>query len=354
LFRSHRVLSVAACVLVALVVAGTVTAALGRSTTAPPRVAIGTTATATAGGAGVTHGPPTTTTLPGFSSTKSASGQSAPAALVPTGGAASAGTAGSTNDQLNATSGSPAVTIPTSPTSPSVPNGVGQSSKIEQTGSLSLTVAKGGLAKAMNALTLLAGTYDGFVANSQSAAGSGTGGPPSGTITLQVPVASFGQVLKAAQSLGKTTSLTTKATDVTGQYVDLQSQITALQASRQQYLTIMTRATSVGDVLAVQSQLDSIQDQIQQLQGQLNVLNSETAYSTLTASLSEPGAPAHHTSHHSRTGLSQAWHDSVGGFVAGVEGLIRIAGPLLFALLCLGALVLGGRVLWRRYQRHNL
>ena len=73
---------------------------------------------------------------------------------------------------------------------------------------------------------------------------------------------------------GKTTKLTTKATDVTGQYVDLQSRIAALEASRQQYLTIMAKATTVGDVLAVQAQLDTIQSQIEQLQGQLQVLTS--------------------------------------------------------------------------------
>jgi hypothetical protein len=62
----------------------------------------------------------------------------------------------------------------------------------------------------------------------------------------------------------------------------------------------------------------------------------------------------HHPTPHPRSGLSKAWHDSVHGFTSGVEGLIRVAGPFLFALLCLGALLLGGRILWRRYQRHNL
>jgi hypothetical protein len=52
--------------------------------------------------------------------------------------------------------------------------------------------------------------------------------------------------------------------------------------------------------------------------------------------------------------VAKAWHDSVHGFVDGVEGLIRVAGPLLFILLCAGALLVAGRLLWRRYQRHAL
>jgi hypothetical protein len=168
-----------------------------------------------------------------------------------------------------------------------------------------------------------------------------------------VPVQNFSAALKQAQSLGKTTSLSTKATDVTGSYVDLQSRIAALEASRQQYLTILSKATTVGDVLAVQAQLDTIQSQIEQLQGQLQVLESETSYSSLTVTASE-GTPPPRPVTLPESGLVRAWHDGIGGFVGDVEGLIRVAGPVLFTLLCLAALVLGGRALWRRYQRHHL
>jgi hypothetical protein len=106
-------------------------------------------------------------------------------------------------------------------------------------------------------------------------------------------------------------------------------------------------------VLAVQAQLDNIQQQIEQLQGQLNVLTGETSYSRLTVTVSE-GTPPPRPAPLPESGLVRAWHDSLGGFVGDVEGLIRGAGPALFALLCLAALVVGGRVLWRRYQRHNL
>ena len=115
----------------------------------------------------------------------------------------------------------------------------------------------------------------------------------------------------------------------------------------------MTKATTVGDVLAVQAQLDTIESQLEQLQGQLQVLTSETSYSTFTANVSE-GAPPSPPSPLPESGMVRAWHDSVGGFLAGVEGVVRVAGPVLFALLCLAAAVVGSRVLWRRFQRHRL
>jgi hypothetical protein len=173
-------------------------------------------------------------------------------------------------------------------------------------------------------------------------------------VTLQIPVANFSAALTATEALGKVSGLTTKATDVTAQYVDLQSRIAALEDSRQQYLTIMTKASSIGDVLAVQAQLDSLQSQIEQLQGQVNVLASETSYSTLTVQASELVPVHHHSAPAALSGVAKAWHDSVHGFVDGAEGLLRAGGPLLFAFLCLVALYLGGRVSWRRLQRRSL
>ncbi len=149
--------------------------------------------------------------------------------------------------------------------------------------------------------------------------------------------------------------MSTKATDVTAQYADLQDQISALQASRQQYLTIMTKATSIGDILSVQEQLDSIDSQIQQLQGQLNVLTGETTYSTLTVQVSEPGA-VHHVTPPPKPehGLAKAWHDSVHGFIVGFDGFVGILGPALFVVLCIAVVAVAGRIGWRRYQRHRL
>ncbi len=235
-----------------------------------------------------------------------------------------------------------------------LPDGaVGQPARIEQTGSLGLTVKAGRLNRTMTQLSAIAAGVGGFVASSQTQTGAGSAGPPSGTITLQVPVADFASVLKQAQALGKTSNLTTKATDVTGQYVDLQARIDALEASRQQYLTIMAKATTIGDVLSVQEQLDSLQSQIEQLQGQLQLLTSQTAYSTVTFTVNEPPPPPR-IGPAPESGVVKSWHDSVGGFADGVEGIIRYAGPVLFTLLCLALVWLGGRALWRRYQRHNL
>ncbi len=293
------------------------------------------------------HAPATTTTTPQRSTNGSGLQSKSFAANGDRAGNASGNSAQGTG------AGPTNATTPT--TAPPLPSGaVGQPAKIEQTGSLALTVARGKLSRTVTQLTALAGAYGGFVANSQTQTATADGGA-SGSVTLQIPVQSFATVLTRAKALGTTSDLTTKATDVTGQYVDLQARITALQASRQQYLAILAKATTVGDVLSVQEQINALQVQIEQLQGQLQLLTSQTTYSTLTVTVNEhTPAPAPSPRTLPESGLVRAWHASIGGFVTGVEGLIRVAGPLLFVLLLLGVVLVGGRALWRRYQRHNL
>jgi hypothetical protein len=335
--RRHRILSVAAVVVVALIVAGTigaVTRAGSGPTVTALRLGNAEGAKVGSGGAGGVNGPTTATTLPpGTHSTGRA--------FAPNPAAASPGLSAGTGTQSQG------------PNVPALPSGaVGQSAKIEQTGTLDLAVKKGALSRTMTELTDLAGSVGGFVANSQSQNGT-SGGSAYGTITMEVPVNDFAAVLKAAERYGKTSNLSTNATDVTGQYVDLQARLTALEDSRQQYLTILAKATSIGDILSVQEQLDGIQQQIEQLQSQLQLLTSQTSYSKVTVTLNE-GTPPPPPGPLPESGLVRAWHDSVGGFLAGVEGVVRLAGPFLFALLCLALVAVGGRVLWRRYQRHRL
>jgi hypothetical protein len=287
------------------------------------------------------------TTAASSSGSSAASGSISPGAAVPT--PARSGTA-----HAPTASGSPATSTPSNSVPPLPSGAVGQSPKVESNGSISLTVANGRLQQVLAKLTALASGAGGFVASTQAQTGSeGSTSPSSGTIVLQVPQLAFGTVVAQVQQVGHTTSVTTASSNVTGQYVDVQARITALEASRQQYLTIMAQATSIGDILAVQSQLDAIQSQIEQLQGQLSVLDNQTTYGSLTVNLNEAGRrpvlpvqPA--------TGLRKAWDDGIGGFVSGFEWLIRIAGTTLFVLLCLAALLLLVRWGWRATRRRML
>ncbi len=225
--------------------------------------------------------------------------------------------------------------------------------RVEEVGTIQLTVGDTKFQSALTQLTDFATTDGGFVVSTESHIGKKSSHTYStGTIVLSVPEHHFTMLVDQVRHAGVATSVVTSANDVTGQYVDLQARIRALQVSRTQYLKIMTRTNSIGGILAVQDQLNTIQSQIEQLQGQLNLLNTETTYATLTVSLSETGHVLA-TTNHKLMGVDKAWHESLHGFAAGVEWLIRIAGPLLFALLLLAALLLLGRWTWRATERRR-
>lgn len=225
---------------------------------------------------------------------------------------------------------------------------VGEQPRVEESGELSVVVPGARIQADLNRLMALATGAGGYVSSTSTQA-SGPGTQAQADATLQVPEASFGPVASQAKALGKVASFSTSADDVTGQYVDLQSQITALQGTRRQYLTIMAQAKTVGQVLAVQAQLDDVDSQLQQLQGQLQLMSNETTYATLNVTLSAKTLPP--PPRHPASGMAKAWDAAVSGFVGGAEGVVRVGGPLLFALLLASALFACGRWAWRLWRR---
>jgi hypothetical protein len=247
-----------------------------------------------------------------------------------------------------------AVTVTNAKNSTSDSSEATQSSlRVEEVGTIQLSVGGTKFQSTLTQLTDFATTDGGFVQSTQSHMGTKASHSYStGSIVLQVPEHNFTMLVDQVRHAGMATSVVTSANDVTGQYVDLQARISALQVSRAQYLKIMTRTGTISGILQVQNQLNQIQSKIEQLQAQLGLLNSETTYATMTVILTQTGhqilAP-----NHSRSGVDKAWHDSLHGFAVGVEWLIRIAGPLLFMLLLVAALLLIGRLLWRVSERRR-
>ena len=106
-----------------------------------------------------------------------------------------------------------------------------------------------------------------------------------GSIVLEVPEHNFTMLVDQVRHAGMATSVMTSANDVTGQYVDLQARISALAAEPRAVPEDHDEDEHRSAASSrLQNQLNSIQSQIEQLQAQLGLLNSETTYATLTVS----------------------------------------------------------------------
>jgi hypothetical protein len=218
------------------------------------------------------------------------------------------------------------------------------SAKVIKTGSLDLRVKKGAFDSTLSAITAKVTGLRGYVADSTTSSADRS---RSGTITVRVPADSFDQLLGDLRRLGEVRGQTEKGTEVTAQYTDLQARLAAQVATRERLNAVLAKASTVPDILSVQDRITEVQTQIEQLQGQLRVLDDQTAMGTLAVSVSEPGAkPVVVPRPDDRTigsSFAEAWHR----FGDGVEALIAWSGGaavvLLVLLLVAGVAWLGWR-----------
>jgi hypothetical protein len=267
------------------------------------------------------------------------------AAAMPAGDqGASGGAAGSGGIAPGVANGlaGPAPPLVPQPSTPSTAD----SAKVVKTGSLQIEVRRDAVRSTMSSLVSAANGLGGYAADTRTSEGADN---PTGTLTLRVPAASFDDLIARVRSIGDVRSSTTHGQDVTGQYTDIQARLAALNATRGQLLTILQRASAIGDVLAVQDRLNDVQSQIDQLQGQQKVLDDQTSYASLSVDISQRGAKPSVPDNPS--GLARAWQDARHGFTSGVEDILAASGTTLVVLLVLAAIAVIGRYVWLLVRR---
>jgi hypothetical protein len=78
--------------------------------------------------------------------------------------------------------------------------------------------------------------------------------------------------------------------EVTMQLVDLEARLRNLRASETALLDLMTQATTVSDVLAVQTQLTSVRSDIESYDAQRAALADQVAMTTISVTISQIGS----------------------------------------------------------------
>lgn len=142
--------------------------------------------------------------------------------------------------------------------------------------------------KTLNDITAIAAQYKGYVANTNLARDGK--GRMSGSVTLRVPAESLDAAQKQIEAAGlKVLGRNKDSKDVTDQYTDLDARLKNLTATedelRQMMDSIREKSNKAEDVLAVYRQLTDIRTQIEQIKGQMNVLEKTSAFATLTVQL---------------------------------------------------------------------
>jgi hypothetical protein len=174
------------------------------------------------------------------------------------------------------------------------------------------------------------------------------------TLTVRIPAESFETMLARLHELdAEVIAEATREEEVTTQIVDLQARIDNLQASEASYRQLLERAERIEDILAIQSRLDGVRGEIEQLQAQLDALEDRAALSTLTITLIPRAEPIVEQAQTWDPGaqLDRALASLVGIGQGLLDGLIWFAVvwlPVLLVLAIIALVVLRGILEVRR------
>jgi hypothetical protein len=217
-------------------------------------------------------------------------------------------------------------------------------SKIIKDGSVAVTIETGSFRDKQASVFGIATSNGGSVLSSTTSEST------SGTFTLRVPARNFERTMVQLQRLGSVDSSEVQGQDVTAEFIDQKAHLQIYLAHRKFLYGLLADATTTGQALALENQLQQVQLRIDQITGQLRYLNNQVAESTIKVDLHEPGAAAQTSGTDvDNPSLRDAFSRAIQGFMR-VLSVIVIGFGYLIPLLLIAAAACG---IYRLVQRRR-
>jgi len=231
----------------------------------------------------------------------------------------------------------------TTDTVPSQPVPV-QGPQVIKQASLAISVSSGSFDSRLAAVRALVESEQGFISGTEAQANPEVDQHiRSGVVTFMVPSDRFDDAIDQLSRLGTVQNEHISGQDVSAQYVDLQARLANEEAQRDAMLVLLKRAQSISDIIAIQTQLGQITQQIEELKGQIQYLDHNTAFSTISVDIIEAGAPAA-VQQPDSWGFVTAMSDAAHNFVTTINYIVSGLGAIGPIVILLGI----GFLVWRR------
>jgi len=219
--------------------------------------------------------------------------------------------------------------------------------RVIQTATLRLSVSSGRFDESVVEARSIAASVGGFVVSSTASQG-----PERrlvlGSLVVRVPEHGYAQAMRGLSRLGRVEARDERGQDVSQEFVDLEARGRHLEAVERQLLELLDRTETVAAALAVQSKLNEVQLELEQVRGRLRFLRDQVAFATISLELRERGAVPVKADDGGAWGIVDAWRTAAHGFVT-VVGWIFVAAATAAPLVLLLALaLLGARFATRR------
>lgn len=175
----------------------------------------------------------------------------------------------------------------------------------------------------------------------------------SGYITVQVPSDKFDSAFSSIKGFGsEVTSENVSAEDVTEQVIDIEVRLKNSQAEEASYLSVLTKAETVEDILAVQQYLYQVRQTIEQLEAQQKYLASQTTFSVINVFITEETTVTiGGQEFRPWQAVIDAVQTVINGFQSFIIALIQIIIIGVAILVPAGLLFLVGQALYRKFKK---
>jgi Domain of unknown function (DUF4349) len=216
----------------------------------------------------------------------------------------------------------------------------GEVTRVIRTAELGIVISRGSFDERFADAVDIASANDGFVSTSTSQ-------QRAGNITMRVPSATFAETLGSLRELGDVQVQSVHGKDVTASYVDLHARLRIARSRREVLLGLMSEANSIEQTIRVQNALDETQLRIEELQGNLRLLDDRTSLATISLDLREQGVEPQ--AEVEKPSIPNAFERSAAGFVGVIAGVVIGLGYLIPVLL----LALAGWFVVSRVRRRR-
>jgi hypothetical protein len=216
--------------------------------------------------------------------------------------------------------------------------------RVIQTASLRVSVRDGGFESAVSRARSLTAGLGGFVVSSSATQGRG-GDLADGTLVLRIPVRRYAEAMSALARIGRVEAREETGQDVSEEFVDLEARARHLQAVETQLFELLRRARTVGSALAVQSHLNEVQLQLEQVRGRMRFLEDQVSFATISLALAERRSEARDAG---GWAIVDAWRDGAHAFVFVAGRIFVVVAAIAPVGLLLAVAVLAARFARRR------
>lgn len=150
-----------------------------------------------------------------------------------------------------------------------------------------------------------------------------------GWFTIRIPVERFDEGMARVEDLGERLDLEVSSQDVSEEYVDLEGRLSYWRNQEAFYARLMEEATTIDELVTIQTRMQDVLLNIEEIEGRLRYLDARTEYATLTVGITEMPGPLPVIDPPAPPGIVAGAIEQAGAVLLGTVGFLIVGAAFL-------------------------